>query len=192
MARVTRRNIIIAAIVVGIPVLAIGWWLGSPLFLVTEVSEEFPMSAGAIVPGDMTQQDIEDEMLDASQTDSKTSEDMPSDGPNAVTSGVFADFDSFHRGTGTATIYQLEDGSHIVRFEDFEVTNGPDLHVLLVPASDPGSRDDVAGYVDLGRLKGSIGNQNYEIPAGVDPADYGSVVIYCEPFHVIFSVATLG
>ena len=72
------------------------------------------------------------------------------------------------------------------------VTPGPDLHVLLVPAEDPASRDDVTGYVDLGSLKGNIGDQNYDIPTDVDIAEYGSVVIYCQPFHVLFSVATLG
>ena len=47
------------------------------------------------------------------------------------------------------------------------------------------------GYVDLGSLKGNIGNQNYEIPADVDISDFGSVVIYCEPFHVLFASASL-
>ena len=49
----------------------------------------------------------------------------------------------------------------------------------------------MAGFVDLGKLKGNRGNQNYEIPDGVDVAAQGSVVIYCMPFHVIFSVASL-
>ena len=47
------------------------------------------------------------------------------------------------------------------------------------------------GYIDLGKLKGNIGNQNYPIPADLDLSPGGSVVIYCVPFHVIFSVASL-
>ena len=43
-----------------------------------------------------------------------------------------------------------------------------------------------------GSLKGNIGNQNYEIPVNVDVTGYGSVVIYCAPFHVIFATAPLG
>lgn len=119
-------------------------------------------------------------------------EDMPvSSGPVALSSGQFEDFDDFHMGSGTATIYELADGSQVLRLEDFEVTNGPDLHVLLVPNSSPGGSDDLEGYIDLGQLKGNIGDQNYDIPAGMNIADYGSVVIYCQPFHVIFSVAAL-
>jgi len=79
-----------------------------------------------------------------------------------------------------------------LRFENFQVTNGPDLYVYLAVHPEPRSRQDVApGYVSLGKLKGNIGAQNYEIPAGTDLAKYRSVVIYCQPFHVVFATATL-
>ena len=80
----------------------------------------------------------------------------------------------------------------MLRLEDFRVTNGPDLRVLLVPASDPQGRDDVEGYIELGKLKGNMGNQNYFLPEGEDGSGFSSVVIYCRPFHVVFSVATLN
>jgi len=193
MRHVSKRTWIIAGVVVAVPVLAIGWWLGSPLFLDTEVNEEFPMSANAIIPDDMTQGEVETEMDDAAESDTSASDDMPDSGNAAsILSGQFEDFDSFHQGSGTATIYELEDGSKILRFEDFEVTNGPDLHVLLVPNSDPANRDDITGYLDLGSLKGNIGDQNYDLPADFDTSQYASVAIYCQPFHVIFSVASLG
>ena len=82
---------------------------------------------------------------------------------------------------------------HVLRLEDFRVTNGPDLRVLLVNHPDPQNRDDVqgGGYIEVGSLKGNIGNQNYEIPAGTDISTASSVVIYCRPFHVVFSVAPL-
>ncbi|MDA1215682.1 MAG: DM13 domain-containing protein [Chloroflexi bacterium] len=107
--------------------------------------------------------------------------------------GAFRDADNFHKGSGQATIYQLPDGTHLLRLEDFKVTNGPELHVLLTPHPDPTSRSQVMGpgYIDLGDLKGNVGNQNYTIPIDVDVAGYQSVVIYCNPFHVIFSVAPL-
>ena len=105
---------------------------------------------------------------------------------------MFRDADDFHQGSGTATVYDLGSEGRFVRLEDFEVTNGPDLHVLLVPHGDPMSRDDVTGYVDLGSLKGNLGNQNYEIPPDLDLSQYRSVVIYCQPFHVLFSVAPLS
>ena len=189
-----RRKLIIAGVVVGIPVLALAWWLGSPLFLNTEVSEPFPMSAGAIVPEDMTAEQVEAEMVEAAgKPDAQASDDMLSQGSPVVRlSGQFEDFDNFHSGSGMATIYELDDGSHLLRLESFEVTNGPELHVLLVPNGSPAGRDDITGYLDLGRLKGNIGDQNYEIPDDVDPSGFSSVVIYCVPFHVIFSVASLG
>jgi hypothetical protein len=71
--------------------------------------------------------------------------------------------------------------------------NGPDLHVLLANHPAPADRaEGMASYLDLGSLKGNVGSQNYEIPASADISQFQSVVIYCEPFHVVFSTATLG
>ena len=114
--------------------------------------------------------------------------------PVAVKHGTFRDADSFHTGEGSATVYKLPDGSYVLRFEDFRVTNGPDLRVILATHPDPQGRGDVhtGEYVELGKLKGNIGNQNYPLPEGLSPDDYGSVVIYCKPFQVVFSVAPLS
>ena len=94
---------------------------------------------------------------------------------------------------GEATIYRGPDGSRLLRLENFSVTNGPNLHVILTPRQNPTNRNDVmaAGYVDLGKIKGNVGNQNYEIPDDVDISNIESVVIYCVPFSVVFSVASL-
>ena len=107
--------------------------------------------------------------------------------------GEFKDQDAFHKGSGTATILRSANGSHLLRLENFDVTNGPDLHVVLSPTSDPQGRDELmaAGWADLGELRGNRGDQNYPIPPNVDVLKQGSVVIYCMPFHVIFSVASL-
>ena len=90
--------------------------------------------------------------------------------------------------------YQLEDGSHVLRFEDFRVTNGPALFVLVSPHPNPEGRGDIsdAGYVELARLKGNVGNQNYVLPDDLDPDDINSVIIYCKPFRVVFSTAALS
>ena len=108
-------------------------------------------------------------------------------------SGMFRDADSFHKGSGLATIYRGPDGSLLLRLDDFKVTNGPDLHVVMTSHPDPKNRTELMSetYVDLGKLKGNIGNQNYPIPGNVDVTVQRSVVIYCLPFHVVFSVATL-
>jgi len=194
MGLLSKRNLIIGAVVIGIPAVILGWWLLSPLFLDTEVDEPFPMSAAAEVPEDMTPEEVEAKMVEAAAVpDANADEPMPEVSQRMIlATGSFQDADEFHRGSGTATIYEVEPGSRILRLEDFEVTNGPELHVLLVPHEDPMSRDDVAGYVDLGSLKGNLGDQNYDIPPGLDLSEFGSVVIYCQPFHVLFSVASLS
>ncbi len=179
-----------------IPVAAFAWWLLAPLFLDRTVDEQFPYAANAQMPAGMTMAEAETVMETmAKMNQPPMTEAMPEmdETPMAVASGNFRDADSFHRGSGTATIYRTPDGGHVLRFEDFTVTNGPDLRVLLAQAGDPQSRDELeaAGYVHLAKLKGNIGNQNYELPADIDPAELGSVIIYCMPFKVIFSVAPL-
>ena len=111
-----------------------------------------------------------------------------------VASGSFKDADAFHRGSGQAIIYSAPGGGHLLRLEALDVTNGPALHVILSTHEDPTSGDEVKlpGYADLGPLKGNRGNQNYTIPADVDVSAIRSVVVYCKPFSVVFSVATLS
>lgn len=117
---------------------------------------------------------------------------MPDTGPAAVAMGMFMDADDFHRGSGSATMFRGPDGSHILRFEDFMVTNGPALSVLISKAEGITSSENLGEYLDLGPLKGNVGNQNYEVPAGTDVSEYKTVVIYCVPFHVVFATAPLA
>jgi len=189
MGEMSKNQRLLIGVVVAIPVLAAAWWLGSPLFLDSAVNEEFPLSASAEIPEDMSAEEVEAEMEKAAEAeDVVITDDMPAEtGPVTLSTGEFAGADEFHQGSGTATIYELEDGSRVLRLEDFEVTNGPDLHVFLTPGG--GNMD---GYVDLGSLKGNIGNQNYEIPAEVDITELDSVIIYCVPFSVLFASAPLA
>ena len=110
-----------------------------------------------------------------------------------IKTGNFENADNFHKGSGTASIYRAPDGSHLLRLEKLNVTNGPDLHVILTPHMSPDRQNEVKtdGYVDLGKLKGNIGNQNYPVPDDADLEAVSAVVIYCKPFRVIFSVARL-
>ena len=108
--------------------------------------------------------------------------------------GSFRDADRSHKGTGIATLLQRPDGSTLLRLTEFEVTNGPDLEVWLVAEPDPANSNAVkeSTFLSLGQLKGNIGDQNYDIPTGTDLSAYGSVVIWCEQFGVLFSPATLS
>jgi hypothetical protein len=108
-----------------------------------------------------------------------------------VSQGQFQDADNLHQSSGTASIFQQGD-QHVMRFEEFAVTNGPDLHVLLVENIAATNHEAIGNYVDLGSLKGNMGNQNYEIMADVDLAQYVGVMIYCVPFHVVFAIAPFG
>jgi electron transfer DM13 len=99
-----------------------------------------------------------------------------------------------HDSKGTATIYQLADGKRILRFTNFETSNGPDVHVYLVAANDASDSETVtkAGFLELSSLKGNIGDQNYDIPADVDLAKYRAVTIWCKRFSVNFGTAPLN
>jgi hypothetical protein len=115
----------------------------------------------------------------------------PAKPPIVVGQGQFVDGDTFHKGSGVATLYEAPDSSYLLRFDDFTSTNGPDLHVLLSPNAAPNDHASLGQYLDLGALKGNIGDQNYTLPADFDPSQYKSVVIYCLPFQVIFATAAL-
>ena len=109
-----------------------------------------------------------------------------------LATGTVSGVDFVHQGAGTATVLQTGTG-RILRFTEFEVTNGPALEVWLVKHDNPRSNDDVkdSEWISLGALKGNVGDQNYDSPEDLDIADYGSVVIWCEPFGVLFAGASL-
>jgi hypothetical protein len=98
-----------------------------------------------------------------------------------------------HPTSGRATIYMSPDGKRYLRLTDFTTSNGPDVHVVLARAEDPFLDQKIIkgnlDYVELGKLKGNQGNQNYDVSAAVDLQKYNAVVIYCERFNAVFGVA---
>jgi len=98
-----------------------------------------------------------------------------------------------HETKGTATVFQLADGKKTLRLTNFATSNGPDVHVYLVAADDAKDNDTVtkAGFVDIGSLKGNIGDQNYDLPANTDLAKYRAVTIWCKRFSINFGTAPL-
>jgi hypothetical protein len=103
----------------------------------------------------------------------------------------------FHKvekaGKGTATVYMLADGKRILRLSNFQSDNGPDLHVRLIAADDATDTATAAKakFVELGKLKGNKGNQNYDLPENVDLSKYRVVSIWCNRFSVNFAAAPL-
>ena len=98
-----------------------------------------------------------------------------------------------HPTSGTATIYKMADGTHMLRFTNFDTSNGPDVHVYMVAADDAKDAGAVerAGFVDLGVIKGNVGDQNYILPSDLDMAKYRAVSIWCKRFSVNFGAAAL-
>ena len=107
-----------------------------------------------------------------------------------IASGNLQRSDAFHTGSGEVLLVQGPDGEVILRFQDYEVRNGPDLRIYLSP--DPGGDVNAAGAISLGRVKATSGSVNYDVPADVDPTIFRSVIVYCEPFGVVFATAVIG
>ena len=98
-----------------------------------------------------------------------------------------------HPTEGTATIFQMGDGTRVLRLTSFSTSNGPDVHVYMVAADDAKDVATVqqAGFIDLGVLKGNIGDQNYTLGSDLDLAKYRAVSIWCKRFSVNFGAAAL-
>jgi hypothetical protein len=100
-----------------------------------------------------------------------------------------------HSTSGRATVYSGSNGADTLRLTHFKTSNGPNLHVLLIAATDAQDNEDFLKKgierVDLGSLKGNEGDQNYTIPAGTDLSKYKAVSIFCERFDVNFGTAPL-
>ena len=111
--------------------------------------------------------------------------------PRSLESGPFHSV--MHPTQGTATIYRIADGARVIRFTNFKTSNGPDVHIYMVAASDATDNASVlrAGFIDLGSIKGNIGDQNYALAPDVDLSKYRTVSVWCKRFSVNFGAAPL-
>lgn len=127
-------------------------------------------------------------------TNERVHEALPVANPSAtqpVESGVF--YGIAHPTEGTATVYRIQDGALMLRFTNFRTSNGPNVHVYLVAADDAKDSETVqrVGFIDLGPIKGNIGDQNYALASDVDLSKYRAVSIWCQRFSVNFGAAPL-
>jgi len=202
---VNTRTKIIIGIMTAIIVITFAIYTISPLLINTVINEPLPPSSVSSdfqrfmnmtenerieAANNMTQKQKEMIMTVAAKDNNTVSENLSvatmSTSSNKTLIGNFVGAgDGFHNAEGVAKIIQLADGTDILRLENFKATNGPDLYVYL--STDKTNAD----IVNLGRLKGNIGNQNYLIPAGTDITKYNTTLIWCHAFSVIFGSAQL-
>jgi hypothetical protein len=153
-------------IIVGAIVLIGGWYAFRPerLFINETVNESFPTT---------------------------TTEANKTTAPVVLSQGNFRGVS--HEGKGVAAIYEVG-GKRVLRFTEFEVSNGPDVQIYLVAAND--ANDDAtvtnAGFIALGPIKGNKGDQNYDLPADVDINKYRAVTVWCKRFGKNFATAPLA
>jgi hypothetical protein len=210
----SKKKGIIIGIVIAAVAIPLGIYTALPLFINTEINEPLPTVSNGNNNNDMAamQQQFKDfmEMTEeeriekgqqmsneerdmimkaAAQTnDTTVNEQMTTIGEETSTtySGTFVGVnDGIHNAEGQAKVIKLGDGSNFLRLEDFRSTNGPDLYVYL--STDTGNSD----FVNLGRLKGNVGDQNYKIPEGTDLSKYDTALIWCQAFSVLFGSAEL-
>jgi Electron transfer DM13 len=202
-------GIIIAAIVI-----PIGIYTLSPLFINTEINEPLPSLSSESSIGfekfmamteeekinaakNMTVEEKDMIMRTAAEQDTTINETMTStmdssknteqnENKNILVGDFMGVNDGIHNAEGKAKILTLSDGSQIIRLEDFRSTNGPDVHLYL------STNKQASDFIDLGRLKANIGNQNYQIPVNTDYNKYNYVLIWCQPFSVLFGSAQLS
>jgi hypothetical protein len=207
-----NKKAIIIVIIIAAIAIPVGIYTASPLFINTTVNEPLPTTSSSVTDLQKFQEFMsmnnEQERVEkgqqmateeknailrgAAQTNDNTvNENMTeavatTSGNTSLAIGEFVGVnDGIHNAEGMAKVIPLDDGSMILRLENFKATNGPDLYVYL--ATDNSASD----FVNLGRLKGNIGNQNYDIPEGTDFSRYTTVLIWCKAFSVLFGSAEL-
>jgi hypothetical protein len=173
LGRHRKATIIAAVLMVGLVVFVLVWFEPQQALLNTTVQEALPGArpTASPIPGGSTP--------------------SPGSGQSSVVaSGRFRSLE--HGTSGRALLVRLADGKVLLRFEDLDTLNGPDLRVYLseVPAGG-GAHAYGEHFVDLGQLKGNKGNQNYVVPKNIDLTRFKSAVIWCRRFTVGFGVAPL-
>jgi hypothetical protein len=186
------------ALVVALAVFVLVWFEPQKLFQDQKVDEALPSAPAVTVPTTAAPPGpAATTPPEPAETKGADPTDPPATTPPPTRLEVLAqgEFRSLeHSSTGTAKLLRLPNGDRYLRFEDLDTSNGPDLVVYLSPkpASDEWGGWDQGAYLDLGSLKGNVGNQNYLLPANADLSKYRSAVIWCRRFKVGFAVAPLS
>ena len=202
-----KKTIIILIIIAAIAI-PVGIYIASPLFINTTVNEPLPTSGLTDLQKFQEFMSMNNEQERVEKGQQMTTEEKNAIlrgaariGGNSINESITEDVtvegsflignfigvnDGIHNAEGLAKVIVLDEGNRsILRLENFRATNGPDLYVYL--STDKSASD----FVNLGRLKGNIGNQNYEISEGTELSKYDTVLIWCRAFSVLFGSAEL-
>jgi hypothetical protein len=171
----------VAAAVIAVVAFLLVWFQPHKLFIDDRVDEAIPTAA----PGPLSTGSGSGPV---SSTPAGAAEPVE---PVEVARGDFVSID--HGTTGVARVLELADGRRVVRLEGLDTSNGPDLYLYLT--ANPAGGEEAAfddEVVNLGRLKGNQGDQNYDLPAGTDLTRFPGVVIWCDRFDSAFGAADLN
>lgn len=163
---------------------------------VSEAAPTFTSTSAAVAPNTTTdgtspQEDAGTEPEASEPTGESTTSTSPQSVPTVLAEGTF--LDRSHPTSGRAIVLGGGERQRVLRLEGFRTDNGPDLFVYLSTAeADAPAGEFDEDFVDLGGLKGNVGDQNYEIPVDVQLDRYRSVVIWCRRFSVAFGAADLN
>ncbi len=118
--------------------------------------------------------------------------EMTAPGARVVRTATVYDVD--RTGRGSARIYELPDGSRVLRLEDFFVSINSDLEILFSELAEPRTTPQIAGapFEHIAFLKATAGSMNYPLPADLDLRRFGSIVIWCEITHNAYAAAALS
>jgi hypothetical protein len=184
-------TLLVLALAIGLPMT---WYLASPIWIRTQLIEPDAVAdvvAGGVpaaAPSPSPPAIVVPTGSEAATAPTPAVAQPPPFAARTVSSGPFHGTDEFHFGRGSARIVETSPGTYTLRVADFSVRNGPDLYVYLSP--DPEGYSDRA--LELGKLKATDGAFGYALPAGTDPGDFASAIIWCKQFSHLFAVAPLG
>lgn len=190
MSRLKIIGIVVVILAVG----AFLWWTISPLFIDTEVQDELDPDIAALLEAENPSlpanenpvNEVMGEPVPESDRDATANTTATSELPQTVIEGPFTIVDTpTHPATGSIRTIRSPEET-IVRFENYDGTNGPDLFVYLAKDLDANE------FVNLGRAKGNQGNINYTVPEDVDIDEYQYVMTWCKAFGVLFDYAEIN
>lgn len=181
-----RVHPVLRVLALGVPFVAVSWGLLSPFFIDDVVNDEFITSIGDASPVPETMADPD---LGPPHSPSSTAAPPPGR-PTLRGAGQFVGL-AGHDGRGDAGFFAVDDDSQVLRLENFDIENGPDLRLYVVPGADQTDPTDDSLY--LGELRGNVGDQTYDLPGDFSlTAGSWTVLVWCEAFSVEFVVATVA